>query len=56
MSAICPYKCTGMIALVREVIARSILLASMLQVLGSMSTSTLLAPTRSTAPTVAKNE
>ncbi len=45
-----------MIALVRGVIAAIAAAASMLNVSGSQSTSTGLAPTRTTQPAVAKNE
>ena len=55
MSAICPYKCTGIIAFVRAVTAASSLEPSLLNVTGSISTNTALAPTRAMAPTVAKN-
>jgi hypothetical protein len=44
MSAQVPYKCTGMIAFVRGVMAASILLGSMVQVAGSTSTKTGVAP------------
>src|SRR5262245_55196873 len=54
MSAECPYRWTGMIALVREVILAAIWLAAMLYVTGSMSTKTGVAPRRVMAPTVAK--
>ena len=56
MSAPRPNRCTGMIALVRGVIAAAACAGSMLNVAGSMSTSTGVAPTRTTAPAVAKNE
>jgi len=55
MSAICPNRCTGMIALVRGVMAASIFVASMLNVSGSMSTNTGLAHVRAMHPAVAKN-
>ena len=45
-----------MIALVRGVIAAIVASTSMLNVPGSMSTSTGFAPTRTTQPAVAKNE
>ena len=45
-----------MIALVRAVIAARTAAGSMLNVTGSMSTSTGVAPTRDDAPAVAKNE
>ena len=45
-----------MIAFVRGVIASAIRSGSMLYVIGSMSTSTGFAPTRTTQPAVAKNE
>ena len=55
MSAHWPNKWTGMIALVRLVMAASILAASMLNVTGSMSTNTGRAPSRAMQPAVAKN-
>ena len=45
-----------MIAFVRGVIAAAACAGSMLKVAGSMSTSTGVAPTRTIAPAVAKNE
>ena len=45
-----------MIAFVRGVIAAAACAGSMLNVTGSMSTSTGRAPTRTIAPAVAKNE
>ena len=54
MSHIWPKRWTGMIAFVRLVIARSILLGSMLNVRGSISTNTGNAPTRAIHPAVAK--
>ena len=56
MSAASPKRCTGMMALVRGVIAARVCAGSMLNVAGSMSTSTGVAPTRTIAPAVAKNE
>ena len=56
ISAGCPKRCTGIIALVRGVIAAIAAVVSMLNVSGSLSTSTGLAPTRTTQPAVAKNE
>ena len=44
MSAAWPYRCTGTIALVRGVIARRTASTSRLQLTGSMSTSTGVAP------------
>ncbi len=49
MSTICPYRCTGMTAFVRGVIARARPSAVMLNVTGSTSTSTGFAPTRADA-------
>ena len=54
MSAIWPNRWTGMMALVRDVTACSIRFGSILNVTGSMSTKTGLAPTRAMAPAVAK--
>jgi hypothetical protein len=56
ISADWPKRCTGMIALVRGVIAAIAARVSMLNVPGSTSTSTGVAPTRTTQPAVAKNE
>src|SRR5262245_3819774 len=56
MSADCPNRCTGTIALVRGVIAAIAAAGLMLKVSGSMSTSTGCAPSRATQPAVAKNE
>jgi hypothetical protein len=55
ISADWPNKCTGMMALVRGVMARSIRWGSMLKVSGSMSTKTGRAPVRAMLPAVAKN-
>ncbi len=44
MSAGCPYRCTGTIAFVRGVIAASSCDESMVNVRGSMSTNTGVAP------------
>ena len=55
MSAHRPNRWTGMIALVRFVIALSISFGSMLNVTGSMSTNTGFAPSRQAALAVAKN-
>ena len=44
MSAVWPYRWTGMMALVRGVIAASIFAGSMVNVRGSMSTRTAFAP------------
>ena len=44
MSAGWPYRCTGMIALVRSVIAASIAPRSIVKVRGSISTNTGVAP------------
>ena len=51
----CPYKWTGMIAFVFGVIASSIFLGSILNVSGSISTKTGLAPTMPIASAVATN-
>ena len=56
MSALRPNRCTGMIALVRGVMARASAAGSRLNVAGSMSTRTGRAPRRTTEPAVAKNE
>src|SRR5690606_27042723 len=56
MSAHCPNRCTGTIALVREVTAASTASAQMLKVSGSMSTKTGVAPARWIELPVAKNE
>src|ERR1043166_886168 len=55
ISAHCPYKWTGMMALVLGVIAASILEASIHLVMGSQSTNTALAPAIQIASAVAKN-
>ncbi len=55
MSAHWPNRWTGMIALVRGVIFAAMPAGSMLNVTGSISTNTGMAPTRTMAPTVAKN-
>ena len=55
MSQHWPNRWTGMTALVRGVTFASIWLGSMLNVSGSMSAKTGVAPTRQTAPAVAKN-
>ena len=56
MSAHNPYRWTGRIARVRGVMARAIASGSALNVTGSISTNTGVAPTRLTHPAVAKNE
>ena len=56
MSALWPNRCTGMIALVRGVIAAATAPASMLNVAGSMSTNTGARPPGRSQPAVAKNE
>ena len=56
MSALCPNRCTGIIALVFDVIADATALASMLNVARSMSTNTGRAPSLAMEPAVAKNE
>ena len=55
MSAHCPYRCTGTRALVRGVIAASILAGSMQFVFASESTKTAVAPAIQIASAVAKN-
>src|SRR6516162_8249382 len=55
-SALSPKRCTGMMALVRGVIARVTASGSTVYVNGSISTSTGRAPTLATDPAVAKNE
>ena len=55
MSAVWPYSETGMIALVRGVIAASISSGSMLQVSGSTSTNTGVAPSSTIISAVATN-
>ena len=50
-----PNRCTGMIAFVRSVIARSTSAGSRFSVAGSMSTKTGVAPRRAIASAVAKN-
>ncbi len=56
MSAGWPYSETGMMARVRDVIAASIREASMLQVSGSMSTNTGVAPSSTMTSAVAMKE
>ena len=56
MSAHSPYRCTGITALVRGVIAARTEAASTIDVTGSTSTKTGVAPSRATDPAVAKNE
>ena len=54
MSAHCPNKCTGMMALVLDVILDFNWVVSRLKVSGLMSQNTGVAPTRVILPTVAK--
>ena len=54
MSAVRPYRCTGTMARVFDVIAASILVTSILRVLGSQSTNTGVAPASQMASAVAK--
>ena len=56
MSALCPYKCTGIIAFVLFVMFLSISSGSILNVTGSISVKIGIAPIRATTPAVAKNE
>ena len=54
MSALWPKRCTGMMALVFEVILAAALTASILKQIGQESTKTGVAPVRATQPAVAK--